>query len=367
MTAFIHKGSKGQIASQPAGENSTLDGADFLISMLEARWAAHSSNGNAGRVESSQKRSRELEKLQRQIGKLQSVEGQNEETRHLVESLNNRINALREQIAPHTIAWEKTELARHPQRPYTLDYIDRIFTDWSEIHGDRSFGDDPAIVCGMARLNGSNVMVIGHQKARDTKQKVYRNFGMPNPEGYRKALRAMKIAEKFGRPVITLVDTPGAYPGLGAEERGQAEAIARNLREMARLRVPIITTITGEGGSGGALAIAVADRVLMMENAVYSVISPEGCAAIRWNDSSKKELAAQAMRTTATDLRELGCIDDTVPEPAGGAHADHDGAAALLSASLEKHLTDLKKIPIPQLVASRYEKFRNMAQFYVEV
>jgi acetyl-CoA carboxylase carboxyl transferase subunit alpha len=376
VTAFIHRGAKVPVPAQPVpggstpgnpssgGQSLAVDGANFLLSMVEARW--NSTNGNGSKVDSGPKKNRELEKIQRQINRLESVEGQDEETRQQIQELNNRIQALRDQMLPHTIAWEKTELARHPQRPYTLDYIERIFTDWSEIHGDRGFGDDPAIVCGMARFNGSDVMVIGHQKARDTKQKVYRNFGMPNPEGYRKALRAMKIAEKFGRPVITLVDTPGAYPGLGAEERGQAEAIARNLREMARLQVPIITTITGEGGSGGALAIAVADRVLMMENAVYSVISPEGCAAIRWNDSSKKELAAQAMRTTATDLRELGCIDDTVPEPVGGAHADHDEAAALLSASLEKHLAELKKIPIPQLIAIRYDKFRNMAQYFVE-
>lgn len=380
MTAFIHRGAKASaeksagadtipdrlIPGNPVLDNAarSVDGANFLLSLVEARWNA--TNGNGSKAETGQKRNKELDKIQRQINKLEAVEGQDEDTREQIQDLNARIQALRNQSTPHTIAWEKTELARHPQRPYTLDYIERVFTDWSEIHGDRGFGDDPAIVCGMARFNGADVMVIGHQKARDTKQKVYRNFGMPNPEGYRKALRVMKIAEKFGRPVITLVDTPGAYPGLGAEERGQAEAIARNLREMARLQVPIITTITGEGGSGGALAIAVADRVLMMENAVYSVISPEGCAAIRWNDSSKKELAAEAMRTTATDLRELGCIDDTVTEPAGGAHSDHDAAAALLSAALEKHLAELKQIPIPQLVASRYDKFRNMAQFFVE-
>jgi acetyl-CoA carboxylase carboxyl transferase subunit alpha len=206
-------------------------------------------------------------------------------------------------------------------------------------------------------------MIIGHQKARDTKQKVYRNFGMPNPEGYRKALRAMKMAEKFGRPIFTLVDTPGAYPGLGAEERGQAEAIAHNLREMVRLEVPIITAITGEGGSGGALAIAVADRVLMMENSIYAVISPEGCASIMWRDPTKKELAAQAMRITADDLKELGCIDGIVPEPEGGAHLDHEAAAALLDAALQNYLVELKKSTVKELVASRYSKFRNMAQF----
>jgi len=215
--------------------------------------------------------------------------------------LRDRVEALRQQMSSHFGAWEKTELARHPQRPYPLDYIERIFTDWSELHGDRAFGDDPALVCGMARFHSEEVMIVGHQKARDTKQKVYRNFGMPNPEGYRKALRVMKIAEKFGRPLFTFVDTPGAYPGLGAEERGQAEAIAHNLREMVRLQVPIVTTITGEGGSGGALAIAVADRVLMMENSVYAVISPEGCASIMWRDPTKKELAAQAM-TLLTDI-----------------------------------------------------------------
>jgi len=261
-------------------------------------------------------------------------------------------------VSAHLTAWEKTELARHPQRPYTLDYVERIFTDWSEIHGDRGFADDPAIVCGMARFHGEDVMVIGHQKARDTKQKVYRNFGMPNPEGYRKALRAMQMAAKFRRPVFTFVDTPGAYPGLGAEERGQAEAIARNLREMARLEIPIITVITGEGGSGGALAIAIADRVLMMENAIYSVISPEGCASIMWRDAMKKDLAAQALKITAKDLGDLGCIDGVL------AHTDHEASAALLDAALQKHYAELKKIPVPELVASRYNKFRNMAQCF---
>jgi acetyl-CoA carboxylase carboxyl transferase subunit alpha len=216
----------------------------------------------------------------------------------------------------------------------------------------------------MARFHGEDVLVVGHQKARDTKQKVYRNFGMPNPEGYRKAIRAMKFAEKFGRPVFTFVDTPGAYPGLGAEERGQAEAIAHNLREMARLKVPIITTITGEGGSGGALAIAVADRVLMMENSIYSVISPEGCASIMWRDATKKSLAAEALRITAGDLTKLGCVDGTVPEPEGGAHTDHDAAAALLDAALQQHYAELKKMSTEQLVSSRYQKFRNMAQFF---
>jgi acetyl-CoA carboxylase carboxyl transferase subunit alpha len=219
----------------------------------------------------------------------------------------------------------------------------------------------------MARFHGSEVIVIGQQKGRDAKQRVYRNFGMPHPEGYRKALRVMQIAEKFGRPIFTFVDTDGAYPGLDAEERGQGEAIARNLREMARLKVPIVATVIGVGGSGGALAVAVADRVLMMENSVYSVISPEGCASIMWRDASKKELAAEAMRITAEDVLELGCIDSIVPEPPGGAHTDHDAAASLLDASLQKHLNDISKMPVAELVALRYDKFRKMAQYFVQV
>ncbi|GAC1430073.1 MAG: acetyl-CoA carboxylase carboxyltransferase subunit alpha [Terriglobales bacterium] len=333
--------------------------------MVEARWTH--TNGDGKKMHSGQKAENELEKIERQIVKLQSTVGHdNDGTAVKIQQLHERIGTLRAEIAASRSAWQKTELARHPQRPYTLDYIARIFTGWSEIHGDRGFADDAAIVCGMARFHSAEAMVIGHQKARDTKEKVYRNFGMPNPEGYRKALRIMKMAEKFSRPVFTFIDTPGAYPGLGAEERGQAEAIARNLREMVRLRVPIIATITGEGGSGGALAIAVADRVLMMENSVYSVISPEGCASIMWRDAIKKELAAQALKITASDLSELGCIDGVVPEPEGGAHVDHDAAAALLDAELQRHLTDLNKLPINELLDARYMKFRNMAQFFVE-
>ncbi|MCU1307083.1 MAG: acetyl-CoA carboxylase carboxyltransferase subunit alpha [Acidobacteriaceae bacterium] len=317
-------------------------------------------------MDSPSKQQQNLESLEKQIEHLESLAGDNKSALEQLHLLHEKVNALRAQVQSGMSAWQRTELARHPQRPYTLDYLERIFTDWSEVHGDRAFGDDPAIICGMARFHGDEVLVIGHQKARDTKQKVYRNFGMPNPEGYRKALRAMEMAEKFGRPIFTFVDTPGAYPGLGAEERGQAEAIARNLREMARLRVPIIATITGEGGSGGALAIAVADRVLMMENSVYSVISPEGCASIMWRDPSKKETAAQALKITARDLRELKMIDDVVPEPDGGAHNDHDRASALLDNSLSKHLAELKAQSIAQLVERRYEKFRHMGQFFSE-
>ena len=337
-------------------------GADFLLSMVETHWTAR--NRDASKMESGLRAQQELKKIEQQIAQLESAAGQDEETRREIQQLHRRVDALRREVSAHLSAWEKTELARHPQRPYTLDYVERIFTDWSEIHGDRGFGDDPAIVCGMARFHGEDVMIVGHQKARDTKQKVYRNFGMPNPEGYRKALRAMQMAAKFRRPVFTFVDTPGAYPGLGAEERGQAEAIARNLREMARLEIPIITVITGEGGSGGALAIAIADRVLMMENAIYSVISPEGCASIMWRDAMKKDLAAQALKITAKDLGDLGCIDGVVAEPEGGTHTDHEASATLLDAALQRHYAELKKIPVPELVASRYNKFRNMAQCF---
>jgi acetyl-CoA carboxylase carboxyl transferase subunit alpha len=317
-------------------------------------------------MDSPSKQQQNLESLEKQIEHLESLAGDNKSALDQLHLLHEKVNALRAQVQSGMSAWQRTELARHPQRPYTLDYLERIFTDWSEIHGDRAFGDDPAIICGMARFHGDEVLVIGHQKARDTKQKVYRNFGMPNPEGYRKALRAMEMAEKFGRPIFTFVDTPGAYPGLGAEERGQAEAIARNLREMARLEVPIIATITGEGGSGGALAIAVADRVLMMENSVYSVISPEGCASIMWRDPAKKEVAAQALKITARDLRELKMIDDIIPEPDGGAHNDHNQASAMLDKSLAKHLAELKSQSIAQLIERRYEKFRHIGQFFSE-
>jgi acetyl-CoA carboxylase carboxyl transferase subunit alpha len=317
-------------------------------------------------MDSISKQQQNLQSLEQQVEHLQGLAGNNQDAVRQLKQLQEKINTLRTQMHAGMSAWQRTELARHPQRPYTLDYIEKIFTDFSEVHGDRTFGDDPAIICGMARFQGEEVMIIGHQKARDTKQKVYRNFGMPNPEGYRKALRAMRMAEKFGRTIFTFVDTPGAYPGLGAEERGQAEAIARNLLEMARLKVPIISTITGEGGSGGALAIAVADRVLMMENAVYSVISPEGCASIMWRDAAKKETAAQALKITARDLKDMEMIDDIVPEPEGGAHNDHDAAAALLSAAIGMHLATLKKLSIPDLVAARYEKFRNIGQFFTE-
>ncbi len=342
--------------------NPAIIGTEFLLSFVETHHSR--TNGNVVKMDSGLKAQQELSKIEQQIERLQALEGQSEETRRHVQQLHDRVDDLRREVSSHLNAWERTEMARHPQRPYTLDYVERIFADWSEIHGDRAFADDPAIVCGMARFHGEEVLIVGHQKARDTKQKVYRNFGMPNPEGYRKALRAMQIAAKFHRPIFTFVDTPGAYPGLGAEERGQAEAIAYNLREMVRLEVPIITTITGEGGSGGALAIAVADRVLMMENSIYSVISPEGCASIMWRDATKRDIAAAAMKITPNDLTELGIIDGIVTEPAGGAHTDHAQAAELLDGVLQQRLAELKRMPIPELLDARYAKFRNMAQFF---
>jgi acetyl-CoA carboxylase carboxyl transferase subunit alpha len=261
-------------------------------------------------------------------------------------------------------AWRRTELARHPDRPYPMDFIDALFTDFSEIHGDRAFGDDPAMTCGMARFHGRPVLVVGNLKGRTLKDRVARKFGSPDPEGYRKALRAMRMAEKFGHPIFTFLDLAGANPGIGAEERGQGEAIARNLLEMARLRVPTIATVTGEGGSGGALALAVADRVLMLENAIYTVISPEGCASIMWKDAGKKQQAAAALRYTAFTAKDLGCVDDVLTEPEGGTHLDPAFAMALVNERLNFHLAELDTKPIDQLLEERYTKFRNIAQCY---
>lgn len=278
-----------------------------------------------------------------------------------IKKLEKKADKLREEIFSNLTRWQRTQLARHQNRPYTLDYINLIFTDWFEVHGDRNYRDDPALVCGFARLDGEPCVVIGHQKGRDTKEKVYRNFGMPNPEGYRKALRVMQMAEQFGLPIFTFVDTPGAFPGIGAEERGQAEAIARNLREMAALTVPIIVTVTGEGGSGGALAIAVGNRVIMMQYSVYAVISPEGCAAILWSDGTRGPEAAEALKLTSMDIDALGTvIDDIIPEPVGGAHNDYHAAAAAVKERLKHHLAELKKLSAEELVEQRYQKFRAM-------
>jgi acetyl-CoA carboxylase carboxyl transferase subunit alpha len=260
-------------------------------------------------------------------------------------------------------AYEKVQLARHPQRPYFLDYVENLFRDFVEIHGDRHFADDPAVVGGFGLFRGTPVCLIGHQKGRDTKQKLYRNFGMPKPEGYRKALRIMKLAEKFNRPILTFIDTPGAYPGIDAEERGQAEAIAFNLREMSRIRVPVIATVTGEGGSGGALAIGVADRVNMLQHTIYSVIAPESCSAILWKNQQHAADAAEALKLTPEDLKRLNLIDEIISEPAGGAHSDHTGMAKMLGAALERQLGELRRVQTDRLLETRYQKFRAMGAF----
>ncbi|HEY0565013.1 MAG TPA: acetyl-CoA carboxylase carboxyltransferase subunit alpha [Terriglobales bacterium] len=306
----------------------------------------------------------QLQRVEQQIEELEAKAGDNADAMRQLHSLHSQVDKLKSQVGGNLSAWQRTELARHPNRPYTLDYIEHLCTDWSEVHGDRRFGDDPALLCGMAKFRDREILLIGNQKGRDTKQKVQRNFGMANPEGYRKALRAMKMAEKFGRPVVTLVDIPGAYPGLGAEERGQAEAIAVNLREMSRLRVPIVTVVTGEGGSGGALGTAVADRVFMLENSVYSVISPEGCASIMWRDATKKEIAAAAMKITARDLLNMNIIDGIIPEPAGGAHSDHGAATQAVGDYIERSLNQLSGMNVEAMLDARYNKFRRIAQFY---
>jgi len=310
-------------------------------------------------------RNREMQKLEREVEQLRRLAAhelpQREED---LERLREEVAELRREFHDHMSAWQRVQLARHAQRPYMLDYVRLLFEDFNELHGDRTFGDDPAMIGGWAKFRGRPVMLIGQQKGRDTKQRVARNFGQVKPEGYRKALRLMQLAAKFNRPIFTFIDTPGAYPGVDAEERGQAEAIARNLREMARLPVPILVTITGEGGSGGALAIAVGDRVLMMENAIYSVISPEGCASILWRDSGKAELAAAALKITAQELMELGLVDRIVREPEGGAHLDHEAAAALLAPVLEGALAELSSQSTAEMLAQRYEKFRHMGQFF---
>ena len=260
-------------------------------------------------------------------------------------------------------AFERVQLARHANRPYTLDLIERLFEDFVELHGDKRFAEDPAIVCGMARFHGLPVVVVGHQKGRDTKQRSYRNFGMPKPEGYRKALRVMKLGEKFGRPIFTFIDTPGAYPGIDAEERGQAEAIAYNLREMAKIKVPIIVTVIGEGGSGGALAIGIGDQVLMLENATYSVISPEGCAAILWKDSSQADRAAEGLRLTAQHLHEEGIVDKIIPEPEGGAHNDYDQTARYLDSALSERLAEAVSCSQEDRLSRRYSKLRGFGRW----
>jgi acetyl-CoA carboxylase carboxyl transferase subunit alpha len=305
----------------------------------------------------------EIERLEKDVEELRQLAGDETADAEL-ERIRLQVAELRKEFYSHLGPWQRAQIARHQQRPYTLDYISMLFTDFVELHGDRGYGDDKAIVAGLAKFRGRPVAVVGHQKGRDTKQRLLRNFGQPKPEGYRKALRVMQLAAKFNRPIITLIDTQGAYPGIDAEERGQAEAIARNLREMARLPVPIIVTVTGEGGSGGALAIAVGDRVNILENGFYSVISPEGCAAIMWRDAAKAETAATALKITAKDLKELGIVDEIVAEPEGGAHVDPEAAGQLLGEVLERQLLVLSNQSLPDLVNARYEKFRKMGQFF---
>jgi acetyl-CoA carboxylase carboxyl transferase subunit alpha len=308
-------------------------------------------------------RKNEIEKLERELADLQRMTRPNVPSADL-DRLRGEVALLRRDFYEHMGAWQRTLLARHPQRPYMMDYVRILFEDFHELHGDRAYGDDPAMVTGFARYHGRSVVLVGQQKGRDTKQRVAQNFGQAKPEGYRKALRVMQLAAKFGRPIFTFIDTPGAYPGIDAEERGQAEAIARNLREMARLPVPIVVTITGEGGSGGALAIAIGDQVNMLENSVYSVISPEGCASILWRDAAKAEVAAEALKITAPDLKGLGIIDEIIPEPEGGAHLDHEASAAFLGSVLDDTLRDLSRLTIAELLDRRYEKFRRMGQFF---
>jgi acetyl-CoA carboxylase carboxyl transferase subunit alpha len=297
--------------------------------------------------------------------RIEELEGYPEGSGH-----DRELASLRDDLAKATAKiygklsrWQKTLVARHSERPHTLDYVEHLMENWIELHGDRRFADDPAIVTGIATFEGRTVAVVGHQKGRSTKQRIHRNFGQPRPEGYRKALRIMRMAEKFSLPILSFVDTPGAYPGIGAEERGQAEAIARNLIEMAAFKVPIVVTITGEGGSGGALALGVGDRVLMLEYSTYSVISPEGCAAILWKDQEKREAAADAMRITAPDLEELGIIDRVVPEPLGGAHTDSAETCRRVGAAIVEALAELSVLSPEALVAQRYEKFRGMGVF----
>jgi acetyl-CoA carboxylase carboxyl transferase subunit alpha len=301
-------------------------------------------------------------RIRRRIEELSAMEAEFAIQAEIAE-LRQKLSRVSHEIYSNLSPWQKTLVARHPQRPYTLDFISFLIEGWSEIHGDRKFADDPAIVAGFGCFHGIACCIVGHQKGRNTKEKVIRNFGQPRPEGFRKALRVMKLAEKFKLPVLTFIDTQGAYPGLGAEERGQAEAIAVNLREMASLQVPILVSVVGEGGSGGALALGVGDRVLMLEHAVYSVISPEGCAAILWKSPAAASDAAAAMKITAQDLKKLGVIDEIIPEPEGGAHSDPAGAAALLSPVLEKALKEVQKLKPAQLLEERYKKYRKMGVF----
>jgi acetyl-CoA carboxylase carboxyl transferase subunit alpha len=343
VTATLRAGTKPQQALQPPAANSESAPTPGEIDKLKQR---------------------AIDALERDVADLSRLSAPTGEQSVEIERIRKEVDELKREFYIHLGAWQRLLLARHPQRPYTDDYIRLLFENFSEIHGDRNFADDPALITGMAKFHGQPVMIVGSQKGRDTKQRLARNFGQAKPEGYRKALRAMQLAAKFRRPIIVFVDTPGAYPGVDAEQRGQAEAIAHNLREMSRLPVPIIITITGEGGSGGALAVAVGDRVYMLENSVYSVISPEGCASIMWRDSTKAEIAAEALKITAPDLLEMKLIDEIVPEPEGGAHNDPEATAKMLDPFLTRALDELSQLSPRQILDQRYEKFRRMGQFF---
>src|SRR5271170_1710553 len=344
-TITLRAGVKPPAAPKPAATNS-----------------AASTTPTPGEIDKLKQRA--IDALERDVADLSRLTAPTGEQSVEIERIRKEVDELKREFYVHLGAWQRLLLARHPLRPYTDDYIRLLFENFSEIHGDRNFADDPALITGMAKFHGRPVMIVGSQKGRDTKQRLARNFGQAKPEGYRKALRAMHVAAKFGRPVIVFVDTPGAYPGVDAEERGQAEAIAHNLREMSRLPVPIVITITGEGGSGGALAVAVGDRVYMLENSVYSVISPEGCATIMWRDSTNAELAAEALKITAPDLLQLKLVDEIVPEPEGGAHTDHVATARLLGTVLSRALDELSRLSPEALLEQRYDKFRHMGQFF---
>ena len=310
---------------------------------------------------------RPIIELQRRIESLREMERTSgTDLSAAIEQLQDQADKLQDQIFSALTPWQQAQLSRHPGRPYTLDYISGLFTDWTELHGDRAGHDDHSIVCGLARFGDTPVAVIGHQKGRNTTDNIFRNFGMPRPEGYRKALRIMELASRFGRPIITFIDTPGAYPGIDAEVRGQAEAIARNIMEMATFKVPIICCVIGEGGSGGALAVGVGNRVLMLENAIYSVISPEGCAAILWRDRAEGPAAAEALRITAMDCHQFGVVDELIPEPPGGAHRDQDATVQALGKHLRRHLDELLAMPAEQLTEDRYQRFRKLGVFVEE-
>ena len=345
-------------AAQGGGDANGAAGASKAARASAERAAASAAK------DAERKRKIELEQLEREVNHLSQLSDPTGASAAEIERLRKEVTELKQEFYAHLNAWQRLQIARHPQRPYTDDYIRLLFEDFSEIHGDRNFADDTALITGMARFHSRPVLIVGNQKGRDTKQRVARNFGQAKPEGYRKALRAMRLAAKFERPIFVFVDTPGAYPGVDAEERGQAEAIAFNIREMTRLPVPIIVSITGEGGSGGALAIAVGDRVLMLENSVYSVISPEGCASIMWRDSTKAETAAEALKISAPEILELKLADEIVPEPEGGAHTDHAATAKLLDGALTRVLGELSSLSPSQLLAQRYDRYRHIGQFF---